>query len=91
MPCQAGLPLSFKAEAAEPSSTVPAMANEDRPVIQLTGEQNRIVHATWSRSKKNVIVTVAGDEHWSDYQQTLLTPTQAEQLAHFLLAGADGP
>jgi hypothetical protein len=66
------------------------MANEDRPVLALTGEESHILHATWSRSKKNVIVTVARDAHWTAYQQALLTPDQAEQLARFLLAGPDG-
>ncbi len=58
-------------------------------MIALTGEESHILHATWSRSKKNVIVTAASDSHWTNSQQVLLTPDQAEQLARFLLAGPD--
>jgi hypothetical protein len=34
----------------------------------IAGEEQRIVHATWSRSGKNLILTVARYEHWSKYQ-----------------------
>ena len=42
-----------------------------RPVIELRGEEKHILHATWSRSKKNMILTVARDERWNGYQQLL--------------------
>jgi hypothetical protein len=65
------------------------MAKQDRPATQLVGEADHIVHITWSQSGKNAIITVARDERWRDYQQVLLSPSQAEELGTFLARGPD--
>jgi hypothetical protein len=65
------------------------MAREDRPATQLAGEEERIVHATWSRSGKNLILTVG--RNWDDSQQVLLSPDQAVELGEFLRSGPDAP
>jgi hypothetical protein len=65
------------------------MAKTDRRAAQFVGEEDHILHLTWSRSGKNLIVTVARDEHWRDYQQVLLSPEQSADVARFLVAGPD--
>ena len=65
------------------------MPKVERPATQITGEEDHIVHATWSRSGKNLILTVARNASWVDYQQVLLTPSQAEDLSRFLAAGPE--
>jgi hypothetical protein len=59
----------------------------DRPAIKVTGEEDQILHATWSRSGKNMVLTVAPNRHSDDFQQVLLSTTQAADLARFLAAG----
>jgi hypothetical protein len=54
------------------------------------GEEDHIVDASWSRSGKNLVLTVAQDPNWQGYAQVLLSPEQASSLAAFLLAGPDG-
>jgi hypothetical protein len=66
------------------------MAKEERPATQITGEEEHVVHATWSRSGKNLILTVARNAHWADYRQVLLSPQQADELSRFLAAGPEG-
>ena len=65
------------------------MAKQDRPATRLVGEEDHIVHVTWSQSGKNAIITVARDERWRDSEQVLLSPSQAAELATFLARGPD--
>lgn len=65
------------------------MARAERPATQIVGEQGHVIHATWSRSGKNLIVTVAENAHWKGYQQVLLSSAQAEELVRFLREGPD--
>ena len=66
------------------------MAKIDRPAAQFAGEDGQFIHATWSQSGKNVILTVAPNNKWDVAQQVLLSPEDARGLASFLAAGADG-
>ena len=63
------------------------MATEDRPTLKLDGDEERFIHATWSRSGKNVILSVG--KSWDEAEQVLLSPDQAAGLAEFLSAGPD--
>ena len=60
----------------------------DQPVLKVDGDENTIVHATWGRSGKRAIVTVA-DPHHHDPRQVVLTVEQAAELGRFLIAGPD--
>lgn len=56
----------------------------DQPATQIEGEDEQVVHATWSRSGRNLILTVAKDAGFSASQQVLLSPEQATELADFM-------
>jgi hypothetical protein len=57
--------------------------------MRLAGEEERFLHATWSRSGKNLILTVGSS--WDDSQQVLLSPDRAVDLGEFLRRGPDAP
>lgn len=65
------------------------MAKADRPANQIVGEEDHVVHATWSRAGRNLILTVAVDADWDGYTQVLLTHPQADELGRFISAGPD--
>lgn len=60
-----------------------AMPKDDRPVIELDDDENRRLHATWSRSGKRLIVT-ATTSNWAKPMQVELRPDQVERLIEFL-------
>ena len=64
------------------------MANVDRSVVNLDdGERNRL-HAIWSRSGKNLILTITdshpGPSNAPMQRQVELAPAQVEDLISFL-------
>jgi len=61
---------------------------DERPAIRLAGEDDRVLHATWSRSGRSVILTVARGSDWSGAEQVLLSPEDAARLARFLADGS---
>ena len=62
-----------------------------QPALTIDGDERTIVNATWGRSGKRAIVTVA-DPHHHDPRQVVLTVEQAAELGRFLAAGPDpGP
>ena len=65
------------------------MASE-RPVIRIEDDERNVVHITWARSGKRLIVSIAGPQ-WDDPRQCTLTPEDAQRLARFLAAGPEGP
>ena len=64
-----------------------AMAKAEQPAKKLIGQEGHLAYATWSRAGRNLILTVAADERWSENQQVLLTQQQAAELAEFFLSG----
>jgi len=66
------------------------MAKSEQPVTSLVGDEGHIVHATWSRAGRNLILTVARDGNWSEYTQVVLSQEQAADLGDFLNEGPDG-
>lgn len=65
------------------------MSKTERPSKSWNGEDGRVLNLTWSRSGRNLIVTVARDGGWRENQQMLLDPTQVVELAEFLQRGPD--
>jgi hypothetical protein len=61
---------------------------ENRPALTIDGDDRTIVHASWGRSGKRAIITVA-DPRYDDPRQVVLTGDQAAALARFLLAGPE--
>lgn len=59
----------------------------DQAAIHIEGENGRIVHATWSRSGRNLILTVSRDDGYSSSEQVLLSPEKTSDLAAFMQAG----
>lgn len=55
----------------------PRMAKTERPATQFVGEDDQMVHATWSRSGKNLILTVAPNRNCDAAQQVLLSREDA--------------
>ena len=58
-------------------------AGEDEGLLLGDGEGN-LFDATWSRSRKHVIVTVAPRGDYDRAAQVLLTPDRLEELRKFL-------
>ena len=54
--------------------------------VKFEGDDNKFIHAVWSRSGKRVIISVGT---WDPAGQVELAPDQAEDLARFLAAGPD--
>ena len=61
------------------------MAEEDLP-ITLEDDESRRLNATWSRSRKRLIVTVTTTQ---SHAQVELRPDQVEALAEFLSESDD--
>jgi hypothetical protein len=57
------------------------MDEAERRPITIEDDENRRLHATWSRSGKRLIVTVTTTQA---HAQVELTPEQVEGLAEFL-------
>ena len=57
------------------------MASDERPTIQLEDDEGGHFHATWSRSRKRLIVTVRRRGEWAQIE---LRPEQVEELAGYL-------
>jgi hypothetical protein len=55
---------------------------ERRPII-IDDDENRRLHAIWSRSGKRLIVT-ATTPSWTEYRQVELRPEQVDELIRFL-------
>ncbi len=58
-------------------------AQHERPLIHLVGDDDRKLHATWSRSGKRLIVSVYRDVN--SPIQIELTESQVSELGQFLL------
>jgi hypothetical protein len=61
------------------------MPKHDRPALRIDGDDQRFIHATWSRSGGRAIVSVG--RSWDSAQQVELTAEQAGRIAAFLAAG----
>jgi hypothetical protein len=59
------------------------MTKSVRRPITIDDDENRRLHAIWSRSGKRLIVT-ATTPSWSEYRQVELRPEQVEELIQFL-------
>jgi hypothetical protein len=65
-------------------SYVRAMASDEREAIRLEDEEGGHLHATWSRSRKRLVVTVG---RRGERAQVELLPVQVDALAHYLTRG----
>lgn len=55
-----------------------------RRAIALDDDENHRLHASWSRSGKRLMVTVAKTTTWSESRYVELRPEQVEKLIQFL-------
>jgi hypothetical protein len=61
------------------------MADDERPLILLHDAEGNRFDATWSKSRRSLIVTVGPPDRTArKWRQVLLDPEQAEQLRDFL-------
>jgi hypothetical protein len=60
------------------------MADDVRPWLELEDDGSNVLRATWSRSGKRLILSVAPRGSWDQAAQAELTPEQAEALRLFL-------
>ena len=60
-----------------------AMPKDERRGIQLDDDEDKRLHAVWSRSGKHLIVT-ATTTRWDKFAQVELRPDQVESLIAFL-------
>jgi hypothetical protein len=65
------------------------MAKGSRPAIEIIGEEAHVLHATWSRSGRSLILTVARHENLNQNEQVVLGEHDVSELARFLVAGPD--
>ena len=56
--------------------------------VRIDGDDKTLIDATWGRSGKRVIITVA-DPHYHRPRQVVLTAEQAEEMGRFLSAGPE--
>jgi hypothetical protein len=59
------------------------MPKDERSAIQFDDDENKRLHAVWSRSGKRLIVT-ATTTRWDKSAQVELQPDQVEKLIAFL-------
>jgi hypothetical protein len=59
------------------------MPRQERHALQLDDDENRRLHAVWSRSGKRLIVT-ATTQQWGEERQVELRPEQVTTLIQFL-------
>jgi hypothetical protein len=57
---------------------------KEAPSIQLADDERNLLHATWSRSGKRLIVSVAHRGSWDQSAQVELSPEQVATLRSFL-------
>jgi hypothetical protein len=62
-------------------------SESERPALRLDDDEQKFLHATWSRSGKRVIVSVG--RSWDEAGQVELRPEQAKRLAAFLQSVPD--
>ena len=55
--------------------------------MQIEDGETNLLHATWSRSGKRLILAVVPRGRWADERQVELTQDQAQKLATFIVAG----
>jgi hypothetical protein len=61
------------------------MRRDDRQSLTLEDDDGRQLHATWSRSRKRLIVTVTSPQAQTQLE---LRPEQADNLVQFVSEGA---